>query len=448
MGQRAPRPRGTGNLFKQKGSRVWWIKYYRGGHRYRESTHTTERRKAVHFLQRRLAEIYRGDFYGPATERIRARDLLDDILRDYRINRRRSLDKVEYRWRTHLEPFFGHLRIVDITTEHLNRYVDKRLQEGAANASVNRELAVLRRMFHLGAKQTPPKVWRIPVFPHLKEGNVRTGFVNDEQYATLVKVCRELWQRALLAIGYNYGWRGSEIRELRVRQVDMLERTIRLDPFTTKNDQGRLVPMVNEVYTLLCECCRGKNENDYVLTRDDGGPVKSFRTWWETVTKNVGLPGLRFHDLRRSAARNLRKAGVAEKVIMEMCGWKTRSVFDRYNIISQSDLQEAARRMEERSRQSRGKKFGRSLGHSLGHSEHRKEPFSNSKSVRIKHVPGWRNGRREGLKIPWPERAVWVRPPPRALSFLAVSHDSDLGLTLQNLSALSLLCPFSLWGSR
>ena len=83
----------------------------------------------------------------------------------------------------------------------------------------------------------------------------------------------------------------------------------------------------------------------------------------------MGLPGLRFHDLRRSAARNLRKAGVSEKVIREICGWKTRSVFDRYNIISQSDLQEAAQRMEERNRQSRGKKFGRSLGHSLGHSE-------------------------------------------------------------------------------
>ncbi len=220
--------------------------------------------------------------------------------------------------------------------------VHSHLLPGAANASVNRELAVLRRLFHLGAKQTPPKVWRIPVFPHLKEGNVRTGFVNDEQYATLVKVCRELWQRALLAIGYNYGWRGSEIRELRVRQVDLLGRTIRLDPFTTKNDQGRLVPMVNEVCTFPCECCHGKNTDDCVLTRNDGGPVKSFRTWWETVTKNVGLAGLRFHDLRRSAARNLRTASVSEKVIMEICGWKTRSVFDRYNIISQSDLQEAA----------------------------------------------------------------------------------------------------------
>ena len=60
----------------------------------------------------------------------------------------------------------------------------------------------------------------------------------------------------------------------------------------------------------------------------------------------------------------MRKAGVSEKVIMEICGWKTRSVFDRYNIISQSDLQEAAQRMEERNRQSRGKKFGRSFGHS------------------------------------------------------------------------------------
>ncbi len=348
MSRQAPRPRGTGSIFHRRRSSYWWIKYYRNGRPYWESTRTTEKKKALQFLRRRLAEIYQDNFYGPASERIRVEDLAEDFLRDYRINGRKSVKKAEYRWRMHLQPFFAQTRVVDITSELINRYVDKHLQENAARATVNRELAALKRMFRLGAMQTPPKVLRMPVIPHLRETNIRIGFVDDTEYERLAGACEELWQHALLVVAYNYGWRGCEIRDLLVNQVNLLDRTIRLDPFTTKNDEGRLVPVTDEVFAVLCECCRGKEPNDYVLTRPNGHRVKSYRGWWERLRGKAGLPHLYFHDLRRSAARNLRKAGVSEKVIMKICGWKTRSVFDRYNIVSESDLQDAARLMERR----------------------------------------------------------------------------------------------------
>ena len=74
----------------------------------------------------------------------------NDFLRDYRINGRQSLDDVETRWTVHLKPFFGVLRAVEVSSELLARYVDSRQRQGAANATVNRELAAFKRMFRLG----------------------------------------------------------------------------------------------------------------------------------------------------------------------------------------------------------------------------------------------------------------------------------------------------------
>lgn len=77
----------------------------------------------------------------------------------------------------------------------------------------------------------------------------------------------------------------------------------------------------------------------------DGRPIRDFRTTWVAACKAVGLPGLLFHDLRRSGARNYRRAQVTEDVIMRIGGWKTPSMFRRYNVVDERDLTEAAERL-------------------------------------------------------------------------------------------------------
>lgn len=352
-----PRPRGTGSVYLQKGSAVWWVKYYRNGKSYRESTHSINEKKAHDFLKQRLGEIVMGNFFGPKAERVRIDELADDVLRDYRINGKKSLDDVKARWKLHLMPFFGELRAIDISSDLVARYVDKRQEQKAKNATINRELAALKRMYHLGLRATPPKVNRVPGFPRLAEDNVRTGFLDDEQYEKLFGACSETWLRAIVEVGRTYGWRISELRNLRVEQVDLLSKTIRLEPGTTKNKDGREVTMTRRVQELLKLCVYGKTAEAFVFTRSDGLPVRDFRGAWAKVCKLAGVPGLLFHDLRRTAARNLRRAGVAEGVIMKIGGWRTRSVFERYAIVSQTDIAEAIGRLEPRD------------GHSLGHSE-------------------------------------------------------------------------------
>jgi integrase len=216
----------------------------------------------------------------------------------------------------------------------------------AKNATINRELACLKRMFHLGMRTTPPKVNRVPAFPRLAEDNIRKGFLEDAQYEKLISACSEVWFQALVEVGRTYGWRISELLNMRVQQTDLLTGTIRLEPGTTKNKDGREVTMTKRVHELLMFCTFGKKPEDFVFTRSDGKPVRDFRGTWTLACNAAGVSGLLFHDLRRTAARNLRRAGVAEGVIMKIGGWRTRAVFERYAIVSQSDIVDAIQKLE------------------------------------------------------------------------------------------------------
>ena len=115
--KKASRPRGTGSIYLQKASAVYWVKYYRNGKPYRESTRKTTEKEAQDFLKQRLGEIVTGNFYGPKSERIRIDELADDLLGDYRINGKKPLDDLDARWKLHLKPFFGDLRAIDVSSD-------------------------------------------------------------------------------------------------------------------------------------------------------------------------------------------------------------------------------------------------------------------------------------------------------------------------------------------
>jgi len=142
---------------------------------------------------------------------------------------------VETRWRLHLELFFATRRVAEVTSDLVAKYVDQRQLEKAQNATINREMAALKRMFRIGMYSTPPKVLRLPKFPKLAEDNVRKGFLEDAQYKKLIGYCPDFWFRSLIEIGRTYGWRISELINLKVKQVDINARIIRLEPGTTKN---------------------------------------------------------------------------------------------------------------------------------------------------------------------------------------------------------------------
>jgi integrase len=208
----------------------------------------------------------------------------------------------------------------------------------------------------------------------LKEDNVRKGFLKIEDYLTLAAHCSLIgkWLRGLFEIGHCFGFRSDEVIELRVARLDMVNRAVRLDE--TKNDDTRWAYMTENLYQALLPLVEGKGPQGYVFTRNDGSRVIDFRkAWWEACSAsglgtmhcrackassnssswcdqchsdNIGYIGLLYHDLRRTAIRNMRRRGVQEGAAMAISGHKTRDVFLRYYIVDEVDLQQARDRMQ------------------------------------------------------------------------------------------------------
>ena len=160
--------------------------------------------------------------------------------------------------------------------------------------------------------------------------------------------------KSVVTFAYFTGWRvPSEVLPIGWAQVNRERKIIRLEPGTTKNDEGRLfpygvLPELEEVIdTQWQEHLRLEEKGvlcPYVFHRN-GKPIRSFRKAWKTACTTAGVPGRIRHDFRRTAVRNLVRRGVPDLVAMKLTGHKTRSVFDRYNIVNESDLEEAVSKL-------------------------------------------------------------------------------------------------------
>jgi len=327
----------------------WWMKFYDNGKPVYQSTEKMEKREAQAVLKRAEGKVLDGQQEGSAIHRTKFEDLIALLQQEYVLEGRKTWSRREYNL-ARLTPVFGGMRIKAITTDKLQAFITKRLQEGAASASVNRDLDCLRRMMVLGSRQTPPKVGRIPHFPKLAEHNVREGFLEHDEFLSIRGAAQDHLKVAM-TIGYYTGMRLREIiseRGLRWDQVNLEEGSIRLSSSQTKTKTPRVIYMADD-FLLVMKKAKEIQVRDfpscpYVCHRN-GQPFSNLICAWKTACKRVGVEGKTFHDLRRTGVRNLVRAGVPETVAMKISGHKTRSVFDRYNITSEDDLREAAKRL-------------------------------------------------------------------------------------------------------
>ncbi len=327
---------------------VWWIKFYDNGRPRYESSGSRKETDAKRLLSLRVGQVVEGKCPAPEAQRTSFEDLARDLENEYQVNGRRSLRHLIARI-VHLRRFFGSMRAAAITTSEVQKYIVKRQSEGATNATIKRDLAALRRMFSIAAKATPPKVGRVPYIPALQENNARQGFF---EYWDFEKVRDALPEdlRPLVTFAYHTGWRRSEVVDLTWEQVDLHSGTVRLEPGTTKNRQARMIFLAGE----LLDVIQRQREVRDTLYPDcpwvffsEGKQIKSFRRSWNTACRKAKLTGKILHDFRRSAIRNMVRAGIPERVAMDLSGHKTRSVFERYNIVSEGDRLEAANRLDQ-----------------------------------------------------------------------------------------------------
>jgi len=331
-----------GSIYRR--GNTYWLKYYQNGKPFYESSRSDKLEVAKRLLKFREGEISQGKVPGIYLDRVKFDELKDDYLIDYRINAKRTIKKAEQCAERLFKEFEG-MRAVDVTTARIKGYIDKRLKESVSNATINRELSALKRMFSLAAKCTPPKVGQLPYVPMLKENNVRKGFIEYEDFVSLHDTLPEYLQ-PVLTFAYFTGWRRSEILSLKWKQINLRDGIVRLEPGETKNGEGRTLYMEPELWNMMQELYKKRRMDCLFVFHNNGREICDFRKSWKKACTAIGLPGLLFHDLRRSGVRNMIRAGIPERVAMCISGHKTRSVFDRYNIVSQEDLKEAAKKRQ------------------------------------------------------------------------------------------------------
>lgn len=370
--------RGDGRIFSRKGTANLWCAYYLRGTEYRESTGTVDRQAAEKFLRRRLKEvgadqIGKAVFIGPQQERTKVSKLLDALEADYKLRRK---DSPQFRAHLkHIRSHFGGWRAVEVSAESVDEYIVLRQKAGSASATINRSTQLLAQAFKLAVERR--HLTSAPQVRHLSEkGNARRGFFADADFHALQGKLPG-YLRDFVQFGYLTGWRKGEIAS--VRWSDVEGDVVRLRGENAKNGEARSVTLSGDLAELMerrktqrqVETKAGALLSAYVFHRE-GEPIADFRKAWATASVAAGLgqfvcdrcnqtveghtcedckqpaqySGRIFHDFRRTAVRNMVRAGVPERVAMTISGHKTRSIFDRYNIVNEADLREAMHRTQ------------------------------------------------------------------------------------------------------
>lgn len=343
--------RGTGRVFKRTNSAFWWIAYCHRGKEIRESSGSLDRKDAEKLLKQRLKEIGADSlglkaFVGPQQDRLTVGELLDALEADLRLREVRSFSRILSHLRQ-VRSYFGDWKAVQVTPEAVDRYIESRLAEEMAPATVNRETGLLAQAFRLAVERrrlsTAPKIRKLS-----ERGNARQGFFEKADFEAVADRLPD-YLRGFAWFGYLSGWRKGEIRSLAWADVDMGGGVIRLRAEHSKNGEGRVLTLQGELGGIIrrqwearqYKCPDGTVAFSLCVFHRDGSPIGDIRKAWASACKDAKVEGRLFHDLRRTAVRNMVRAGVPERVSMSISGHKTRAIFDRYNIVSEADIRQA-----------------------------------------------------------------------------------------------------------
>jgi len=350
---------GEGNVYLR--GKTYWIHYSAAGRTYRESCKTDNEAKARKFLRTRLNKIDRGEVIGPQLHRVMVSELLDRLVADYEQSGKSAAWARIVRGRLLLG--FEFHKAARVGTQQIEEYITLRksgaVKDGkpiapVGNATINRELALLRHAFYLGSRTEPPMVSRVPKIPKLPEAGARQGFLDRSNLDSLVtQLSPEVGCIARFA--FWTGCRKAEALGMRWDWVDLNASAVSLPASITKSGEGRVLPLVPELVEMLSTMKAERDEFwprcGWVFSRA-GVQVKDIYAGWKSAAERAGLSGVLLHDLRRSFVRGAVRSGVSERVAMAISGHKTRSVFERYNIVSGSDLKDAAKKLSQKVAQS------------------------------------------------------------------------------------------------
>lgn len=373
---------GSGSVFKPKGSRNWYVAYYTApGRQITESSRSNVKAVAQSLLQTRLEAVGRGDQQPQRAAHLLLAELLMDVLLDYKTNGQATLGDAESRIRLHLAPFFkidvvtekegkrltglsGGVNALSVRNVDAQRYILLRRAEGAKDASIANELALLRRALNLAVKNG-----KLPHAAYIglpaNADRPREAFLEPAQYRELMSHLPE-HMKPLVSLAFHTGMRRGELVKIKCDQVDLDQGVLYLSAKETKTKEARVIPIPAEPLAMLrIQKLRRDAEDPSCqvvffrprrLCVDGPGsklvPIGDYRVGWKKAVAAAGLTklveekGFVFHSLRNSAIRQLMRSGVSQTVAMKISGHRTVSVFQRYNCTSFDDLKDAAQKLD------------------------------------------------------------------------------------------------------
>ncbi len=344
--------RGDGRVYKR--GATYWVCYYLRGEQFRESTDTFDEQQALKFLRTKMKEIHADEigarkFTTPKASRLTIHELLEALKADFELRGKLSRQNASHLKRA--DDDFGNYLAVALTSEKIDGYKKERLAKGDRPASINRPLQLIRQSYGLASRRD--RLSRVPSIEFLSEkGNARKGFCEESEFRKIHGFLPD-YLKDLCLFAYCTGMRFGEVLSLKWEFVkgDVIE----LQAEDAKGDgdesNARLIPMVGKDLAGILERRKaarqvkvdGTTTLAALIFHHEGSPIVDIRKAWKSACKKAGAPGRLFHDLRRSAVKNLDEAGVSRDVSMSISGHKTQAIFSRYNI---SDTKRKRRALE------------------------------------------------------------------------------------------------------
>jgi integrase len=366
------REHGTGSLLriqytdangvKQK-TRTWYLQYYVNGRRVRESAKTEDRHEAQRRLTAKMAEA------GAGRQHLDVKGLKYETVRDAWLvyPRKRGPLKSAYTQTDgkhtasgllHPDSFFAGWDVVNINETALARYIAERKQAGSKDATIRRSLTVLKAILNFAHQDKRFGLPTVPSFKHLmpNDSKPRRGFTDAGKFTKLLGLLPEKC-RPLATFQFRTGCRTGAALKILWDHVSEDCNEIELPGEITKSGEPLTLPLVGDglkdIAAYLRKQTREPGKKIFAIGREGAktGGKEAYRYHWNRACDELGLgkfdrksrrySGLRPHDLRRSAIRNMMRSGVPRNVAMEISGHKTESVFNRYHITDLTDVRDA-----------------------------------------------------------------------------------------------------------
>jgi integrase len=380
--KQARRDKGDGNVYQstfKRGSEIvlgrWRIRYSWKHKRYNERLPEglpNTMQAAKRFLKQRSAEQLNGQFSLGAKD-LSYENLRDGLLDHYELKRKKTLKiakdkKTRYiSGQSHLDRCFAGKRACDITKKEVDAFALELRRRGASNSTLNSSIGLLRQMFNRAVEDERMSILDVPKIKLFTHDAARKGFLEPRDFPKLLAAMPEDL-RPVVTLGFDTGMRLGEVQRLKWGSVDLLAGEVNLSAEETKTNKARTIPLGGLLATF--RRLRAAHPKD-VYVFGGAKALGNFRKRWNAACVAAGFgrfvcvacekpitehdckskkrryEGLTFHDLKRSAVRNLVRAGVPQSVAMEISGHRTRAVFERYNIASTNDLHDAAKRRDD-----------------------------------------------------------------------------------------------------